>query len=258
MVFGDVIGGMESGKLNLGIMNKRKELSFISDDKLIDIISRIVYVMENSKTEIEKKIFTNGIDVFSAMFDAFGQKINLSQWLKQECSIKSQKTLQNHIGLFHQAVLGSMENWEDLGTGNIVDIRNKKKKIFAEIKNKYNTTKGNHKTAIYDDFKSSLSKKEYEGYTGYYIEIIPKNCKRYNMPFVPSDNKTSSRRQVRENIRRIDGYSFYELASGEKDALIRLYRHLPELIGWVMQISPEYVSGDPLFEELFYKAYQQE
>jgi len=46
-------------------------------------------------------------------------------------------------------------------------------KIIAEIKNKYNTTKGADKKTLYDNLELALLNK-YKGYTGYYVEIIPK------------------------------------------------------------------------------------
>lgn len=239
-------------------MKKDEELSFISDGRLMELVSVVVGVMEKARANVDESIFKNGVDAFSAIFGAIGNKINLSDWLEQERVIKSQKTLQNSIGIFHQSILGSVNGWEDLGTGQIVDIKNEKRKIFAEIKNKHNTTKGNHKVAIYDDFKEKLRKPEYEGYVGYYVEIIPKNGQRYDKPFTPSDNRKGKKRPVNKKIRVIDGYSFYELATGEKDALIKLYRHLPSIICVVAQSCPEYVREDPLFEELFYRAYQQE
>ncbi|WP_410520593.1 Eco47II family restriction endonuclease [Candidatus Xenohaliotis californiensis] len=40
---------------------------------------------------------------------------------------------------------------------------NKKKKVIAEIKNKFNTAKGNHKKDIYDDFNNLLENKLVHG-----------------------------------------------------------------------------------------------
>ena len=56
--------------------------------------------------------------------------------------------------------------------GGVVDIICENKKIVAEIKNKHNTTKGNHKKSIYDDLLSVLER--YEGYTGYYVDFTQK------------------------------------------------------------------------------------
>ena len=96
-------------------------------------------------------------------------------------------------------------------------------------RNKYNTTKGNHKTKIYDDLRSLVNDK-YKGYISYYVEIIPKGKKTYNILFAPSDNKKHKRKSAHRNIRVIDGKSFYALASGYPDALKDLYMVLPKVI----------------------------
>lgn len=103
-------------------------------------------------------------------------------------------------------------------------------KIIAEIKNKFNTTKGNHKVEIYDAIKSKLNTKEYANFIGYYVEIIPQGKNKYDKPFVPSDNKTKKRRPVNKNIKVIDGVSFYALAAGRKHALQELFEAISHIL----------------------------
>jgi len=78
----------------------------------------------------------------------------------------------------------------------------------------------------------------------------------YNKPFVPSDNTKSGQRAVaREDIRLIDGRSFYTIVTGEEDALAQLYKSLPEMIRRALgnsKIAPE---KDALFLQLFEKAF---
>ena len=50
------------------------------------------------------------------------------------------------------------------------------KKIIAELKNKHNTMKGDARINIYDDLEKCL-KTTNKGFTGYYVEILPKNAK---------------------------------------------------------------------------------
>ncbi|MBU1132032.1 Eco47II family restriction endonuclease [Patescibacteria group bacterium] len=139
--------------------------------------------------------------------------------------------MQNVIGDFHQQILGNCSDWRDLGTGSILDIVNDNKKIIAEIKNKYNTTKGNHKVELYDAIMAKLKESEYSGYTGYYVEIISKGKKQYDKPFTPSDNKQKGKQRTTDKkIRIIDGLSFYTLATGNKNALSELFNVLPKVI----------------------------
>lgn len=204
-------------------------LPFISNESLYRHVKTVLDCAKKATIKADEKLYKNKIDPFSALFDALSQGISLERWLKQEKSRQIQKTLQNAVGVFHQEIIGSMSGWESLGTGNVFDVKSDTKKIVAEIKNKYNTTKGNHKVAIYDDLKKQIEGK-YIGYVAYYVEVIPKAKEPYDKPFTPSDNTTHTKRPENEKIRIIEGKSFYELASGDPAAIKKLYQVLPAVI----------------------------
>ena len=145
----------------------------------------------------------------------------------------------------------------------MVDVVNKDKKIIAEIKNKHNTTKGNHKVAIYDDLKFLLQGK-YKGYTGFYVEILPLRKKTYNKEFTPSDNKTRSKRKARKDIRVIDGLSWYKLISNNENFISVFYEKL--LVNAIKYSNDnvedkykisinESIAGDPIFDVFLNKAF---
>ena len=164
-----------------------------------------------------------------------------------------QKTLQNAIGTFHQNVIGSIDGWEDLGTGNIVDLRCQSKKILAEVKNKWNTTKGNHKVRVYDDIKKLLGQPKNKGFKGYYVTILSKA--KINAPFTPSDNETGNRRPIDKNIVEVDGATFYDIATGEKDSLKKLYQTLPYVLGKILNNNEiEKYTREPMFNILSKKS----
>lgn len=233
-------------------------LLFIENVRLFAIVEKVLIAVQKGSVDGEKNLYKNSIDPFSAVFDTLVQGISLNRWLEQEKSRQVQKTLQNAIGTFHQEVLGSVSGWKDLGTGNIVDLINEERKIIAEVKNKHNTTKGNHRTAIYDDIKMLINE-DYNGYTGYYVEIIPKNKKKYDVPFTPPDNtekdKEKKNRPINEKIRIIDGESFYKLVTGRPKALEELYKALPKVIGIILDREVANIEGEELFEYLFRKTY---
>lgn len=233
---------------------QNKLLPFIKDSDLFAAVKVILNLAQYAGLEDEEYKFRNSIDPFSALFDAALQNITLEEWLTKETFRQMQKTLQNCIGDFHQTILGSVPGWENLNRGKVFDIRNTDKKIIAEIKNKYNTTKGNHKTAIYDDLSAQL-KGNYKGYTAYYVEIIPQSKKIYNKEFAPSDNKTKKRRPVNKNIRVVDGKTFYEIVTGDPLALNKLYYVLPEVISDLLGKKLKTSKEDTLFRELFEKIY---
>lgn len=170
-----------------------------------------------------------------------------------EKSRQIQKTFQNKVGDFHQMILGKCQGWENLKSGKVIDLLNREKKIIAEIKNKYNTTKGNHKVAIYDDIESVL-KEHYECYTGYYVSIIDK--RRFDKPFTPPDNLTKVQRQVNQKIRNVDGATFYEIATGERGAISKLYNTIPFIIADIRDNNVSNIVDDPLFLELFQKSFK--
>ncbi len=233
-------------------MTQPRLLSYICNEKLYECVEQVIYTIKRAQKEKNVTLHANVIDPFSAIFDAMYNKISLQQWLELEKTRQIQKTLQNNIGLFHQSIIGCVDGWENLGTGKIIDLINVQKKIIAEIKNKYNTTKGNHKIAIYDDLEAKLENYKDKGYIAYYVEIIRKKPFGYCETFTPSDNKTHQKRKQHPQIKIIDGETFYSLATGSKTALVDLYRVLPSVIS---KISGHNLNIDDTYYSLFEKAY---
>ncbi len=208
------------------------KLNWISDDELHQAINHLLQKAEEAQTRSEKKFGKNVIDPFSALFTMSGFKINYKEWFNTETSRQAQKTLQNHIGEFHQTILGSVKDWENMKTGNVIDLTSNSKKIIAEVKNKHNTISGGKLSELYYSLERLVMPKTsiYKGHTAYYVTIIPKSKKRRNIPFVPSDKDKGERCPINELIREIDGASFYELVTGDYNALRDLFNVLPNVI----------------------------
>jgi hypothetical protein len=210
----------------------------------------------------DKSFYRNGIDPFSALFDAACQGITLEQWLNLERKRQAQKTLQNALGNFHQKLLSHVNGWE-IPALNFVDLISEKTKVVAEVKNKHNTVKKSDLKAVYNELQATVLHKtsKYHGYTAYYVTVIPASTKRFVKEFTPSDNETKTVRQGNKQILEIDGYSFYALVTGEQDALKQLYLALPKVIKDVLteQKFPNdqivALSQEPLFAALFAKAF---
>lgn len=227
-------------------------------DKLKEAIRssvRRVYEAQNTTSDL----YRNTLDCFSSAIDSVVQGISLDDWLVQERERQIQKTKQNAIGSLHEEVMGSIDGVCNLPVGNLIDIICHEKKIVAEVKNKHNTTKGNHKVSIYRDLAKALI--NYPGYTAYYVEILPANCGIYNQVFTPSDNQSKSRLPEREDIRKIDGRSFYALLTNHKNAIDELYRELPILVAEIIneefgtQLTSHAVTSSTAFDLNFTKAY---
>jgi len=205
-------------------------LKFISDEDLIRSVNKVIYVIERAEQETDTALYKNVVDPFSALFHGMTHSISCKEWIMQEKARQAQKTMQNAVGNFHQQILGSVPGWKNMGIGGGLDIVNHKKKIIAEVKNKFNTTKGNHKVEVYNAIETILKLNEHKNFIGYYVEIISQGRHTYNKPFTPSDNKTKKRRPINENIRVIDGVSFYALVTGRERALQELFEILPRVI----------------------------
>lgn len=221
------------------------------------IIDSVVRLYDAQLTDLD--IYRNTLDCFSASIDALIQNIPMEQWLAQERNRQIQKTKQNTIGTLHEEIMGSIAGVDNLAVGNLIDIICHEKKLIAEVKNKHNTTKGNHKVQIYRDIANKLE--GLPGYTGYYVEILPKGRKAYNKAFTPSDNQIHAKLPEREDIRVIDGKTFYSLLTGSDDAIEELYSNLPTIVTEIIKeqfdvdLDPEKIMGSELFSEVFTRAY---
>jgi len=164
---------------------------------------------------------------------AFG--LDYEDWKKSEAARQAQKTLQNHVGDFHQNILGSISDWENLEVGNEIDLANHNAKIIAEVKNKYNTVKGSDKSGLYHTLEDLTMRKSsrFRGYTSYYVVVIPNRQARFDKLFTPSDKSKGAKCPENELIREIDGSSFYALATGNPAALKELFDSLPSVISEV-------------------------
>jgi len=225
-------------------------LPFISDSLLVTFAKEVLDKATAAEVAAEDKLYSNVIDPFSALFEAMRHNLTLDEWLLQEKSRQIQKTLQNAVGDFHQNVLGSIAGWENAGRGGSYDIKNSEKKIIAEIKNKHNTMNSSSAEAVYNKLSNHIRYNE-KGYTAYVVFIIPNRPEPMNSPWSP--NRTTM--TLRDDIRRIDGASFYALATNYPDALALLYTALPQVLGMAMHSTPDLIKNSNLFASLFTRAY---
>lgn len=229
------------------------QLTFISDEQLEALVKNLLDKAQLAADKAEKNLYKNVVDPFSAVFDSSRQGIALVEWLEQEKSRQIQKTLQNFVGEFHQSVIGFAPGWENLGVGDVIDLVNRDKKIIAEIKNKHNTMNNDAQLHVYDKLQKNLDY-GYRGFTAYVVNIVPKYPKPTNLVYNPSERGT--RRPERQDIRKIDGKSFYALATDDKKALDKLYSRLPYIIGKVRgEVVQTLLQDSSLFLDLFKKAY---
>lgn len=211
-------------------------LNWISDVDLINYTSNLLSATQQARAIKQIEFHKNVIDPFQAIFEMSGYPMNANEWGTAELARQVGKSVQNKIGEFHQNLLGCVANWENLGTGQIVDLRSTRNLIIAEVKNKHNTVTGSKRVDVYDQLNNLVMPNAsiYNGYQAYFVNIIPKNSTRYNRPFTPPDNTTKTKRSSNNLIREIDGASFYHLVTGDEFALRDLYLALPNVIELIL------------------------
>ncbi len=227
-------------------------LPFVTDDDLKKFTKELIAAAIGAEHKVNKNPYKNVIDPFSALVDAARQKISLDEWILQEKSRQIQKSFQNAVGDFHQHILGATPGWQDAGEGGSYDVINEEKKVIAEIKNKYNTMNSSSQLQTYDKLANWLDYGK-EGYVAYVVDIVPKNPQPYTIPYTPSERKV--KRQTRDNLLRVDGRSFYALATGYPDAIDRLYSALPKVLEIILSVPEGTLVRGEEFSELFSKAY---
>lgn len=207
-------------------------LTWISDKSLFAATKKLLKHTRDAANKSNGNLRKNVMDPFSAIFQMAGFKMTYDQWLESEKSRQAQKTMQNFVGEFHQEILGSCTGWKNMGTGNVIDLSNKRKRIVAEIKNKHNTISGGLLSDLYGSLEDLVMPKSstYYGFTAYYVSIIPKKPNPFNSPFTPSNRKSGKKRPINHQIRIIDGKSFYELVTNDENALKDLFTVLPKII----------------------------
>jgi Eco47II restriction endonuclease len=232
------------------------KLSFISDEELGKAVQHLLIVARNAKINVAKDINRNVIDPFSILFQMSGFNIDADAWKTGEMSRQAEKTLQNHVGEFHQNILGAASGWKNLGVGQIVDLECNERKIIAEIKNKHNTVTGGKLVGVYQDLESQVMPKnsKYKDYTAYYVVIIPKKPDRDDEEFTPANKATGSRCANNSLIRKIDGASFYTMVTGEENSLSQLFDILPDVIEEVCKSTNGYKFDDRSFAKSFFNA----
>lgn len=204
-------------------------LGFIEDEQFENEVDKVLLTAVSAREKAQKKFGRNVIDPFSALFEMGGFNMSLDDWKKSELHRQMQKTLQNDIGTFHQNILGYTNGWTNLGIGQQVDLMCKKKKIIAEIKNKYNTITGGKLSGLYEELDELISRKssEYYNFTAYYVTIIPKTPIPHDLEFRPSDKAKGKKKEANPLIRYIDGKSFYTKVTNDANALEKIFSALP-------------------------------
>ena len=230
-------------------------VSFISDKLLEESIQFLLNKAKEGLVRAQKNPDRNVIDPFLAFISMSAFGLSPHKWSENEELRQAGKSLENALGDFHQKLLGSIDGWDSLATGGQVDIVCKSKRIIAEIKNKHNTVKASDKIVIYNklDKLVNIKSSEYKDFMAYYVVITPLKPARFNREFVPPDSSRGDRASAKDNVREVDGNTFYELATGQKNALKEIFEAMPKVLHKLKKenFSDQYAHALTFFNKAF-------
>lgn len=183
---------------------------WISDSDLEKAVNQFAERANNAKRCASERMKKNVVDPFSSLIVASTLGVDSREVLvgaQQNASALG--GIYNALGDFHQQVLGSVDGWTNHDAS--YDLENEDQKILAEIKNKHNTMNSKNREVVESKLNSALQTKG-QGWTAYLVVIIPKKPMRYREQLI-----------MRRPVYEIDGATFYELATGEPNALYDLF-----------------------------------
>lgn len=202
---------------------KNQYLEFVSDENLLKSIGNLYVSYEKAKANISKKsFFNNKVDVFKMTFDSKFNNQDAKELIEYEILRQVDKSINNSIGTFHEEILGGISGFQ---RGNLsgFDIKSDDDTLFADIKNKHNTMNSSSAEALFQKLKHYAD--SYKSANCYWVQILAKGS--FNERWVAEIN---GKEYSHSRVFKISGDKFYELLTGDKKALFKLYDVLPKVI----------------------------
>jgi hypothetical protein len=209
---------------------KNKYVDFISDKHLLICIDNLHKSYLNAKNNItKKKFYKNKVDTVKLTFDSKFNNIEEESLIQAEILRQIDKSINNSIGTFHEEILGGVKGFE-IGSLSGFDIKASDNTLFADIKNKHNTMNSKSAEALFqtlaryaDDNKKAKC---------YWVQILAKKsfCELWS-------GIINRKEYSHSRVYKISGDKFYELITGQSDALLNLYKSLPIAIADYLKIA---------------------
>jgi hypothetical protein len=209
-------------------MKKNKYISFVSDEHLILCIENLHKSYLKAKKAITKKsLFSNKVDTIKLTFDSKFNDISEEKLVEAEILRQIDKSINNSIGTFHEQILGGINGFE-IGKLSGFDVKAIDDTLFADIKNKHNTMNSSSSEALFQ--KLAKFADTHKKSKCYWVQVLAKNsfCELWK-------GDINGKEYSHSRVYKISGDQFYELLSGEKNALFNLYKVLPTAINDYLQ-----------------------
>lgn len=192
------------------------QLPFISDADFDAAIRTLISRIEEADHEVPVRLEKNVRDPFALLAQACVLGSDRDALDRLDGSRSLAQAIASAVGGFHQSVLGAMPGWTE--QDGLVDLLNEDARIAAEVKNKHNTMNADTTKQVIDNISQFMRAKRWGASgRGYLVTILPKN---------PGHKPVS----IGDRIERIDGRSFYAIASGVDDALDLVFTRLADRI----------------------------
>lgn len=198
-------------------------LEFISDKDLFECIKELhkTYIKVKEEATL-KQFYKNKVDPIRFNFDMLFNNLDYETIISNEIMRQKEKTISNAIGIFHENLIGCIDGYTNMPVGYGYDIKKNDGTIFAEIKNKFNTVKGEDLKNIHNKLSSIAN--ENPDAVCYFVQIIAK--KSINEVW----EITSKGKKYKHNrVRIISADKFYEILTGDKNAFKKICDILPKV-----------------------------
>ena len=210
-----------------------KYVDFVLDKDFLECVKWVCDAYPETSKEINmEELNRNTIDPFKIIFDMLNGGMDYDTWIENEAIRQHDKTINNRIGDFHQKLLGKVNGWTNLGTGDTtkVDLKKNDNSIFIELKNKENTVNADSKDKVRDKLEKVIrTNPQAKAYWAYILSKKGDSGEKvwkYN-------NKQD------ENIRIIWGENVYQLITGKNDSLEKVWAALPIAIKDVLNLNTD-------------------
>lgn len=216
------------------------DLGFISD---VDIFNHVKNTVLKYKALIDLTRFNkNVIDPIKLTFDAKVYGKTFEEIIESECIRQIDKANNNHIEYFHQNLFSYADNgWYVPETG--FDVANDRRKIYVEMKNKYNTMNSDTAQTTYIKMQDQLLR--VSNSTCMLVEVIAKQSQ--DRPWkITLDNQ----QYEHDNIRRVSIDKFYDIVFGDPNAFMKLCKALPRILDDVISDTHENLIENRVYSEL--------
>jgi len=212
-----------------------KYVKFISDEHLLACIANLHKAYLKAKNNLSKKtLYSNKVDTIKLTFDSRFNDIDEESLIESEILRQIDKSINNSIGTFHEQILGGINGYE-IGKNSGFDIKAINDTLFADIKNKHNTMNSSSAEALFQ--KLARYADTYKKANCYWVQILAKSsfCEHWS-------GDINGKEYSHSRVFKISGDQFYNLLSGEQDALLNLYKSLPLAIKDYLQQNQQTIS----------------